>query len=66
MTINLLINALENGIISDSRVENAMLAVDRGNYIRNDQRYVDSPMTIGFGATISAPHMARRIFCYKL
>lgn len=34
-----------------------MLAVDRGNFIQNAQKYVDSPVTIGFGATISAPHM---------
>ncbi|VDP18245.1 unnamed protein product [Soboliphyme baturini] len=45
-----------NGIITSDRVENAMLAVDRGNYsLRNP--YYDSPQGIGYGATISAPHM---------
>lgn len=47
---------IENGIIQDSRVENALLSVDRGNFIDNE-KYVDSPRSIGFGATISAPHM---------
>lgn len=34
-----------------------MLAVDRGNFIQANDKYVDSPVRIGFGATISAPHM---------
>lgn len=33
-----------------------MLSVDRGNYT-NRSPYADSPQGIGFGATISAPHM---------
>ncbi|KAH7646083.1 protein-l-isoaspartate o-methyltransferase-like protein [Dermatophagoides farinae] len=49
-------NLKKNGIIQDSRVENALLSVDRGNFIDNE-KYVDSPRSIGFGATISAPHM---------
>lgn len=50
-------NLKKNGIITDSRVEQAMLAVDRGNYVSTSQKYTDAPMSIGFGATISAPHM---------
>lgn len=33
-----------------------MLAVDRAHYCRNNP-YMDSPQTIGYGVTISAPHM---------
>ncbi|KAJ6217759.1 hypothetical protein RDWZM_008916 [Blomia tropicalis] len=53
----LIANLKKNGIISNSRVEHAMLAVDRGNFIQANDKYVDSPVRIGFGATISAPHM---------
>ncbi|XP_027200103.1 protein-L-isoaspartate (D-aspartate) O-methyltransferase isoform X2 [Dermatophagoides pteronyssinus] len=49
-------NLKKNGIIQDSRVENALLTVDRGNFV-DSSKYVDSPMSIGYGATISAPHM---------
>lgn len=42
-------------IISSDKVEAAMLAVDRANYCRDP--YVDTPQPIGYGATISAPHM---------
>ncbi len=34
-----------------------MLGVDRGNFVSNNKKYDDTPMAIGFGATISAPHM---------
>jgi len=44
------------GLISAPRVERAMLAVDRANFC-NYNPYDDSPQVIGFGATISAPHM---------
>jgi protein-L-isoaspartate(D-aspartate) O-methyltransferase len=33
-----------------------MLAVDRANYVTRDP-YADRPQSIGFGVTISAPHM---------
>jgi len=36
----------------------ALLSVDRRNYVMNeDDAYTDSPQPIGYGATISAPHM---------
>lgn len=36
----------------------ALLSVDRRNYVNNeDAAYTDSPQPIGYGATISAPHM---------
>lgn len=33
-----------------------MLSVDRGHYSKSNP-YMDSPQGIGFGVTISAPHM---------
>lgn len=33
-----------------------MLAVDRGKYSKNNP-YMDAPQGIGYGVTISAPHM---------
>ncbi|KAF5330163.1 hypothetical protein D9611_010564 [Ephemerocybe angulata] len=41
-------------------VVKALNAVDRANYVRDKRdvnAYDDSPQTIGYGATISAPHM---------
>ncbi|VEN42389.1 unnamed protein product [Callosobruchus maculatus] len=49
-------NLRANGIIRSQEVENAMLSVDRGNYSKNNP-YMDSPQGIGYGVTISAPHM---------
>ncbi|KAF6241118.1 hypothetical protein HO173_000912 [Letharia columbiana] len=49
-------NLTSNGLIKSERVRNAMLAVDRAHYAPATP-YHDSPQTIGFGATISAPHM---------
>ncbi|XP_037550841.1 l-isoaspartyl protein carboxyl methyltransferase, like isoform X3 [Nematolebias whitei] len=52
-----LINRLrDHGVIRNDRVFEAMLATDRGLYSR-DYPYADSPQTIGYRATISAPHM---------
>ncbi|GIL45443.1 hypothetical protein Vafri_2686 [Volvox africanus] len=46
------------GIIHSPEVEAAMLAVDRGLFVPAGQSpYQDSPQLLGFGATISAPHM---------
>jgi protein-L-isoaspartate(D-aspartate) O-methyltransferase len=63
-----LINNLHRGgVFSDDRIATAMKKVDRKKYaVRADQpnnqtnnqiAYADSPQLIGFGATISAPHM---------
>jgi protein-L-isoaspartate O-methyltransferase len=35
-----------------------MLDVDRGQYAKANQ-YADSPQSIGYAVTISAPHMVR-------
>ncbi|KAI9844481.1 MAG: hypothetical protein M1837_005564 [Sclerophora amabilis] len=49
-------NLASNGLIKSDRVKNAMLGVDRAHYAPASA-YEDSPQTIGFSATISAPHM---------
>ncbi|XP_070576568.1 protein-L-isoaspartate(D-aspartate) O-methyltransferase-like isoform X2 [Ptychodera flava] len=52
-----LINRLrQNGIIKSSRVYDAMMSVDRGSYSKHNP-YMDSPQSIGYAVTISAPHM---------
>lgn len=33
-----------------------MTTIDRGNYCKNNP-YMDAPQRIGYGVTISAPHM---------
>lgn len=45
-----------NGIIRSTGVERAMLKVDRGHFSKNNP-YMDAPQGIGYGVTISAPHM---------
>lgn len=49
----------ENGTISTSRVADAMEQVDRGLFVPpgKGDPYMDSPVPIGYNATISAPHM---------
>ncbi|KRY55052.1 Protein-L-isoaspartate(D-aspartate) O-methyltransferase [Trichinella britovi] len=54
--VGLVENLKKNGIIKSESVEKAMLAVDRGFYT-DSRPYIDSPQSIGFAATISAPHM---------
>ncbi|CAG0881187.1 unnamed protein product [Cyprideis torosa] len=45
-----------NGVIKSKKVEEIMLQVDRGHYSTRNP-YMDSPQGIGYGVTISAPHM---------
>ncbi|XP_078798728.1 protein-L-isoaspartate(D-aspartate) O-methyltransferase isoform X3 [Oryzias latipes] len=52
----LVTNLRKNGIIKSDRVYEAMLATDRAHFSRCNP-YMDSPQSIGFQATISAPHM---------
>ncbi|OAL65367.1 CDC7 protein kinase [Trichophyton rubrum] len=49
-------NLFTADLIKSQRVKNAMLKVDRGHYSPSNP-YNDSPQSIGFAATISAPHM---------
>ncbi|KAG6909500.1 hypothetical protein DXG01_017222 [Tephrocybe rancida] len=54
----LIANMSAANIISSEEVAKAMAKVDRANYVRHQSlAYEDTPQTIGFGATISAPHM---------
>lgn len=46
----------DNHIIKSAEVERVMLKVDRGKYSKRNP-YMDSPQGIGYGVTISAPHM---------
>ncbi|KAF8343104.1 protein-L-isoaspartate O-methyltransferase, partial [Cantharellus anzutake] len=51
-------NLLSNGLITSNQVADAMKKVDRRNYVLSKfQAYYDSPSSIDYGATISAPHM---------
>ncbi|KAJ2818069.1 hypothetical protein GGI24_005207 [Coemansia furcata] len=49
-------NLVKAHIISSSQVISAMRAVDRAHFSKQ-YPYEDSPQGIGYGATISAPHM---------
>ncbi|KAF2364936.1 Protein-L-isoaspartate(D-aspartate) O-methyltransferase [Trinorchestia longiramus] len=53
---DLIRNLRSNGVITSDAVEKVMLRVDRGKYSQNSP-YQDSPQGIGYGVTISAPHM---------
>ncbi|XP_065321818.1 protein-L-isoaspartate(D-aspartate) O-methyltransferase-like isoform X2 [Gordionus sp. m RMFG-2023] len=51
------INSLwEHGVIKSERIKEIMLQIDRKDFIKNSP-YVDSPQSISYGVTISAPHM---------
>uniref|UniRef100_A0A2C9UJ49 Protein-L-isoaspartate O-methyltransferase n=2 Tax=Manihot esculenta TaxID=3983 RepID=A0A2C9UJ49_MANES len=46
------------GVISSKRVAEVMATIDRALFVPDGTpAYVDSPMAIGYNATISAPHM---------
>ncbi|GAA5928953.1 uncharacterized protein JCM15063_004016 [Sporobolomyces koalae] len=56
----LVANLVQNRILRTPRIIQAFDRVDRKYYVpitRGADPYADSPQTIGFGATISAPHM---------
>ncbi|EJU02468.1 protein-L-isoaspartate O-methyltransferase [Dacryopinax primogenitus] len=49
---------IDSKLIKSERVAAAMKATDRASYVRyKEDAYVDSPQSIGYAATISAPHM---------
>lgn len=59
----LIAGLVRSGILTESAVKEAMLAVDRGLFSADGQAaYEDAPHSIGQGQTISAPHM----HCYAL
>ncbi|KAJ5593008.1 Protein-L-isoaspartate(D-aspartate) O-methyltransferase [Penicillium hordei] len=49
-------NLFKAGLIHNERVKDAMIGVDRAHYAPS-RPYSDSPQPLGYGATISAPHM---------
>ncbi|KAM3919245.1 protein-L-isoaspartate(D-aspartate) O-methyltransferase-like isoform 1-T1 [Leptodactylus fuscus] len=53
---DLINNLRKNGVIQAQRVHDVLMATDRALYIKNFP-YMDSPQSIGYKATISAPHM---------
>uniref|UniRef100_A0A3B3X0P3 Protein-L-isoaspartate(D-aspartate) O-methyltransferase n=1 Tax=Poecilia mexicana TaxID=48701 RepID=A0A3B3X0P3_9TELE len=53
-------NLRKNGIIKSDKVYEVMLSTDRAHYSRCNP-YMDSPQSIGYQATISAPHMVRAL-----
>ncbi|KAK2461149.1 hypothetical protein APHAL10511_006676 [Amanita phalloides] len=54
----LIVNLASHGILKSDLAKNAMLLVDRANYVKDSaSAYEDAPQRIGYGATISAPHM---------
>ncbi|CAO3665539.1 unnamed protein product [Rhizopus stolonifer] len=54
--LRLVQHLIDSGIISHSRVVDAMKTIDRKDYCAQ-YPYQDCPQSIGYGATISAPHM---------
>ncbi|XP_078434238.1 protein-L-isoaspartate O-methyltransferase 1-like isoform X1 [Wolffia australiana] len=53
------------GIIKSSEVAEVMETVDRGEFVQDSaSAYIDSPLRIGYNATISAPHM--HAYCLEL
>eukprot|EP00005_Dracoamoeba_jomungandri_P000402 CAMPEP_0174249726 /NCGR_PEP_ID=MMETSP0439-20130205/67_1 /TAXON_ID=0 /ORGANISM="Stereomyxa ramosa, Strain Chinc5" /LENGTH=224 /DNA_ID=CAMNT_0015329619 /DNA_START=90 /DNA_END=764 /DNA_ORIENTATION=+ len=61
-----LINQLkENNIVNNPAVEKVMRTIDRGHFsASSDDAYQDHPHSIGYGATISAPHM--HAYCLEI
>ncbi|XP_074662371.1 protein-L-isoaspartate(D-aspartate) O-methyltransferase-like isoform X2 [Tubulanus polymorphus] len=54
--LELVENLKRNGIVTKKKVEESMKRIDRGNFCRHNP-YMDSPQSIGYAVTISAPHM---------
>ena len=53
------------GLIRSKKVAEVMEKLDRGLFVpKGTPAYVDSPMPIGYNATISAPHM--HVTCLEL
>ena len=53
------------GYLTDPRLEEAMLSVPRHLFVPKELRdtaYEDRPLPIGFGQTVSAPHMTCTIW----
>ncbi|XP_067847255.1 l-isoaspartyl protein carboxyl methyltransferase, like isoform X2 [Heptranchias perlo] len=58
-------NLRNNGVIHSERVFEALMATDRALYCKSTP-FMDAPQSIGYQATISAPHMhAHALECLK-
>ena len=55
-------NLVKNEIVKSSKIANVMKEVDRGLYTKSGSSYMDAPQSIGYGVTISAPHMVSIYF----
>ncbi|KAJ7530168.1 hypothetical protein O6H91_15G082600 [Diphasiastrum complanatum] len=54
----LITNLQKHGILSSKPAAEAMLKMDRADFVPDrHSSYIDAPQSIGYGATISAPHM---------
>ena len=47
---------LIEGVIKSEKVLEVMKSVDRGDFVSSNP-YMDTPQSLGYSATISAPHM---------
>jgi len=56
-------NMLNQRVFNSTRVKEVLLQVDRGHFT-NITPYADYPQRIGYGATISAPHMVSQTKWY--
>ncbi|CAF0851449.1 unnamed protein product [Adineta steineri] len=54
--IDLINSLVHQDIIKDERIKNVMIATDRTDFT-TDRAYDDTPQSIGYNVTISAPHM---------
>jgi len=50
-------NLVKNEIVKSGKIADVMKSVDRDNYTKSGSSYQDAPQSIGYGVTISAPHM---------
>lgn len=47
----------KEGIVKSQKVFEVLCGIDRKYFVPKEPYYNDSPTSIGYGATISAPHM---------
>ncbi|KAI8852880.1 protein-L-isoaspartate O-methyltransferase [Chytridium lagenaria] len=62
--LDLLRNLHSNNLLKTPHIFTALQKVDRANYVHSTTPYADRPSSIGYGATISAPHM--HVLCLEL
>ena len=60
--VELVDNLVKNGIVKSTKIADVMKSVDRDNYTKAGSSYQDAPQSIGYGVTISAPHMVSLSF----